>query len=97
MLIFAQSTVLGPDLISRHILQAPPGETGANRSAVAVLIADGALKDRVEVIEMRILRETLTRLRWNKSHAAAELGLSRVGLCAKLDRYRITHPSGRAS
>ena len=40
-------------------------------------------------MEMRILGETLTRLKWNKSRAAAELGLSRVGLRAKLDRYGI--------
>ena len=32
---------------------------------------------------------TLTRLKWNKSRAAVELGLSRVGLRAKLDRYGI--------
>jgi two-component system response regulator HupR/HoxA len=44
---------------------------------------------------MRILRETLTRHRWNKSRAAVELGLSRVGLRAKLDRYGITDPSGQ--
>ncbi len=44
---------------------------------------------------MRILRETLTRCRWNKSRAAAELGLSRVGLRAKLDRYGIAAPAGR--
>jgi two-component system response regulator HupR/HoxA len=50
---------------------------------------DGTLKDRVEIMEMRILGETLTRLKWNKSRAAAELGLSRVGLRAKLDRYGI--------
>jgi two-component system response regulator HupR/HoxA len=60
-----------------------------------VLTADGTLKDRVELIEMRILRETLTRHRWNKSRAAAELGLSRVGLRAKLDRYGILDPAGR--
>ena len=47
--------------------------------------------------EMRILRETITRHRWNKSRAAAELGLSRVGLRAKLDRYGIADPSGRVS
>jgi two-component system response regulator HupR/HoxA len=41
---------------------------------------------------MRILREVLARQRWNKSRAAAELGLSRVGLRAKLDRYGITQP-----
>lgn len=92
MLILAQEPVLGADLISRPILQAPPGEAGADRSAEAVLTADGTLKDRVELIEMRILRETLTRHRWNKSRAAAELGLSRVGLRAKLDRYGIASP-----
>ncbi len=95
MLIFAQGPMLGAELISRAILQAPPGEAGADRSAEAVLVADGTLKDRVELIEMRILRETLTRHRWNKSRAAAELGLSRVGLRAKLDRYGVADPSGR--
>jgi two-component system response regulator HupR/HoxA len=34
-----------------------------------------------------VLRETLIRLRWNKTKAAAELGLSRVGLRSKLSRY----------
>lgn len=95
MLIFAQGSVVGAEVISRHILQAAPSETGADRSADAALMATGSLKDRVELVEMRILRETLTRLRWNKSHAAAELGLSRVGLRAKLDRYGIGQP-GRA-
>jgi two-component system response regulator HupR/HoxA len=92
MLIFSQGPVLGADLISRPILQAPPGETGADRSAEDALAGTGALKDRVELVEMRILRETLARHRWNKSRAAAELGLSRVGLRAKLDRYGIVQP-----
>ncbi len=92
MLIFAQEPILGPELISRHILQADPSEDGADRRAEEVLTSEGTLKDRVELIEMRILRETLTRLKWNKSRAAAELGLSRVGLRAKLDRYGITPP-----
>ncbi|MBK1635121.1 sigma-54-dependent transcriptional regulator [Rhodovulum adriaticum] len=96
MLIFAQDSVLGADLISRHILQAPPSEEGADRSAEAALTAEGTLKDRVELMEMRILRETLTRHRWNKSRAAAELGLSRVGLRAKLDRYGIADPATKA-
>ena len=47
------------------------------------------MASRVEMMEMRILRETMTRLKWNKSRAASELGLSRVGLRAKLDRYGI--------
>lgn len=94
MLVFAQGTMLGAELISRPILQAAPSDSGADRSAEGVLTAAGTLKDRTELIEMRILRETLTRHRWNKSRAAVELGLSRVGLRAKLDRYGITDPSG---
>ncbi|MDJ0824910.1 MAG: sigma-54 dependent transcriptional regulator [Rhodobacter sp.] len=89
MLIVAQEVMLGPELISRHILQAEPGDAGSDRRATDLGTADGTLKDRVEMMEMRILRETMTRLRWNKSRAAAELGLSRVGLRAKLDRYGI--------
>ena len=95
MLIFAQEPVLGPELISRHILQAAPGARGAPRREAApasLLTGHGSLKDRVEAIEARILRETLTRLKWNKSRAASELGLSRVGLRAKLDRYGVAPP-----
>ncbi len=93
MLIAAQDVLLGPELISRHILQADPSLTPEARVADAdVLSGEGTLKDRVEVIEMRILRETLTRLKWNKSRAANELGLSRVGLRAKLERYGIQQP-----
>jgi two-component system response regulator HupR/HoxA len=43
--------------------------------------------EAVELIEASILRETLVRNRWNKSRAAEELGLSRVGLRSKLERY----------
>ena len=91
MLIFSQDSLLGPELISRHILQAAPG---ARRDCAleAVLTGHGTLKERVEEVEARILRETLTRLKWNKSRAAEELGLSRVGLRAKIDRYGITAP-----
>jgi two-component system response regulator HupR/HoxA len=48
---------------------------------------NGGLKERMETLEARVLRETLIRLRWNKTRAAAELGLSRVGLRSKLTRY----------
>ncbi|MCF1709333.1 sigma-54 dependent transcriptional regulator [Tabrizicola sp. J26] len=92
MLIFGQGPLLGAELISRAILQAPPGDSGADRSAEAAMTGAGSLKDRIELVEMRILRETLARHRWNKSRAAAEMGLSRVGLRAKLDRYGILQP-----
>jgi two-component system response regulator HupR/HoxA len=92
MLIFAQERTLGPELISRHILQAAPLGEAEGRAEEAIMAGEGSLKDRVEHIEARILRETLTRHRWNKSRAAAELGLSRVGLRSKLERYGVLPP-----
>lgn len=95
MLILAQDLTLGPELISRHILQAGSQKDGDGRLAGVsdLCTLEGSLKERVELMEMRILGETLTRLKWNKSKAAAELGLSRVGLRAKLDRYGIERHS----
>lgn len=92
MLIFSQDSIIGPEVISRHILQAAgqPAPGSEAESVDSMLMASGTLKDRVEQIEMRILRETLTRLKWNKSRAAAELGLSRVGLRGKLERYGLS-------
>ncbi len=93
-----EGQTLGADLLSRHILRADPAETEEQDDAV---IADiqGTLKDRIEVLESRIIRETLIRHRWNKTRAAKELGLSRVGLRGKLERYGLEnvkpHPSVR--
>ncbi|KQP15016.1 sigma-54 dependent transcriptional regulator [Pseudorhodoferax sp. Leaf267] len=47
----------------------------------------GTLAERLAAIEAMVLRETLLRQRWNKTRAAKELGLSRVGLRAKMQRY----------
>lgn len=93
MLILSQEPRLGPELISRHILQADPSVSARPDPATAdVLVGEGTLKERIETIEARILRETLTRHKWNKSRAADELGLSRVGLRSKLDRYGVQQP-----
>jgi two-component system response regulator HupR/HoxA len=51
------------------------------------LPAAGTLAERLEAVEAMLLREAMLRLRWNKTHAARELGLSRVGLRAKLQRH----------
>ena len=50
-------------------------------------VDEGGLKAMVEDLERRVIRATLTRHGWNKSRAAAELGLSRLGLRKKLERY----------
>jgi len=77
---------LGADLLSRHILSADP-QQGAFEPDFSTDDLAGTLKDRIEMLEARVIRETLIRHRWNKSQAARELGLSRVGLRSKLDRY----------
>ncbi len=53
------------------------------------VVAKGTLAERLDAIEAMVLREVMLRLRWNKTQAAKELGLSRVGLRAKLQRFGI--------
>ena len=96
MLIMAgDAPRLDANLVSpRVLLGAPAGrfaEPGPDHGEADDLISglEGSLKDRVEAMEARILRETLIRHRWNKSRAAKELGLSRVGLRSKLERYEL--------
>ncbi len=85
MLVLGQDDYLGSDLVSPQILRATPEESQADMMLLTGI--DGTLKERVEALEARILKETLMRLRWNKTQAAQELGLSRVGLRNKLERY----------
>ncbi|MGF1659162.1 MAG: sigma-54 interaction domain-containing protein [Rubrimonas sp.] len=94
MLISAQDGRIGPELVSARIrlAAAPPAHANDDVAIALPEAQGGALRDRVERLEARILRETLARHGWNKSRAADELGLSRVGLRAKLDRYGLEPP-----
>ena len=85
MLVLSDEDRLGAELLSAEVLQAAAEEQVAELAFLSGLPGD--LKTRMEELEKQILRETLTRLRWNKTRAAAELGLSRVGLRNKLTRY----------
>lgn len=88
MLVLSEEPVLGADLLNPRVLRAcVDGETTPLIAQMADL--QGTLKERVEQLERQILRETLIRHRWNKSRAARELGLSRVGLRAKIERYAL--------
>ncbi len=87
MLVMAKSVVLGAELLSPRVLRAiPQGETFDLESFASL---QGDLKARVGVLETHIIKETLIRHGWNKSSAARELGLSRVGLRGKLERYAL--------
>jgi two-component system, NtrC family, response regulator HupR/HoxA len=86
-----ENGVIGADLLSRRILCAEPEEDAAG---LPLNVQDGTLRERIEQLEASILRETLIRHRWNKSRAAKELGLSRVGLRAKLERYALEKIEG---
>jgi len=85
MLVMGDDEVLGAELLSPRVLRAAPEEDETTLDMLSGL--DGTLKERIDSLESRILRESLIRHRWNKSRAAKELGLSRVGLRSKLERY----------
>lgn len=91
MLILAQTDDLGAELISPEILRGASAAEEEDPAADLALVGDGTLKERVERMEARLIRETMIRHGWNKSRAAEALGLSRVGLRAKLERYGLSN------
>jgi two-component system response regulator HupR/HoxA len=73
--------------LSAEIARARPRPDQSQAESIAL---DGrTLKDRVEKLEAALVRAALERHHWNHTHAADELGLSRVGLSNKLKRYEI--------
>ena len=58
----------------------------SERTVSFMLPQTGTLQERIDAMEAAILKETLMRCRWNKTHVASELGLSRVGLRNKMLR-----------
>lgn len=85
MVALADGDELDVAHLSPRVLRAAEAEQEAALDLLDGL--QGDLRTRLEALEARILKECLIRLRWNKSRAAEELGLSRVGLRAKLARY----------
>ncbi len=95
-MVVSDAEVIGADLLDPRILRGSGahslvdgGSHDAGRGPVRP-IASGTLKERVEAMEAEVLRETLIRHRWNRTQAAEELGLSRVGLRGKIERYQIS-------
>lgn len=92
MLVLAKDDVLGAELLSERIRQGASEEQSEDLSIIRQ--TEGSLKQRMESLEARIIKETLIRHRWNKTRAAEELGLSRVGLRSKLERYGLEKIDG---
>jgi len=92
-LALADGPEIGAHLFSPRVLQALPGQARVEAGGVPLGGLEGDLRTRMETLEARVLREALIRHRWNKTHAAAELGLSRVGLRSKLARYGLEKKS----
>jgi two-component system response regulator HupR/HoxA len=80
---------LGAHAFSTTVLHGQTGISTAQAAAreATALPASGTLQERLDALEAMVLREALVRQRWNKTRVAAELGLSRVGLRAKLKRF----------
>jgi len=85
MLVMATGDYLGAELLSSQVLRAAPQEDEAELEWLT--IQEGSLRERLDSLEARMVNEALIRNRWNKSKTAKELGLSRVGLRNKLERY----------
>ncbi|QKE40103.1 MAG: sigma-54-dependent Fis family transcriptional regulator [Ferrovum myxofaciens] len=91
-LLLSEDTHIGSHLLSAKVLHAAPEEEVTDMQVFSGM--NGSLKERMEMLEARVLRETLIRLRWNKTRASAELGLSRAGLRSKLSRYGLEKKIG---
>ena len=78
--------------LSREVLDGP-GHAGA-RLGGPHLPEGRSLRDLVEELEVRVVREVLDRERGNITRAAEALGLSRLGLRKKMRRYGLTRDAG---
>lgn len=93
MLVMAAGQWLDGDSLSPHIHLATQASALCGVASLSRPLPDtdisGTLKERVETLEIQIVRAAIARHHGNKSRAADELGLSRVGLRNKLERYGI--------
>ena len=73
--------------LSQHLLELKPGRQDLDAEWGGDGLEGETLKEKIEFIETRLVREALAKHRWNQSRAASALGLSRVGLANKIKRY----------
>jgi two-component system response regulator HupR/HoxA len=92
MLALSDSDWLGAEYLNGRVVHAAGVEEEPELRMLSGI--NGSLKDRLEMLEARVLKEAMVRHRWNKTRVADELGLSRVGLRAKLTRYGLERKNG---
>ncbi len=80
-----QNSRITTDLLS-------PGLQERSEQVASLPDRRGNLKEIVESIERHYIRETLKKNGGNITHSARDLGLSRVGLQKKMQRYKIKAP-----
>lgn len=78
---------LQPDGFSAHVLRGGASSGARPLFEACELPHQGTLAERLDVVEAMLIREALLRHHGNKSHTAKALGLSRVGLRAKMQRF----------
>ena len=93
MIALGDGARLGAELLNARVVHAAAQEQEPDMRLLAGI--EGSLKDRLDALEARLLKEAMIRHRWNKTRVADELGLSRVGLRAKLARYGLETKEGR--
>lgn len=83
--VLGEGDEIGAAAFSSRVLQGQAGRSVQVQAAG--LPSSGTLVERLDAVEAMLLCETLLRHRWNKTRAALELGLSRVGLRGKMKRF----------
>lgn len=73
--------VLSPELLSLPVFSGDPN------AVLPTELPAGGLKEMVEHLEKRVIADVLERESGNKTRTAAALGLSRLGLRKKIERY----------
>ncbi len=71
---------IGADLLSDRF-------TAPQEERFPGLRVDGKLKDAIEELERRMIKDALIRENWNKSKVARILGISRAGLIMKCEKF----------
>jgi transcriptional regulator with GAF, ATPase, and Fis domain len=80
---------LTPGDIDETVLAPQIQNSSHARAAVQAHRANQTLREVVEDVERQMILDVLVQTKWNKTRAADLLGLSRLGLRKKIERYRL--------